>query len=137
MNHFEFAMDYIGDLNGSFDQKMKKILEYIITYDHVAEEVICPDPNTDIYKDYYLLYLESFRRSKKATSIIEKFNKDLYELNLKRVDEAKKNREITTETSNKDLSLFIMSIFKGTIELWMSIPTIDLKKTFDDNINFF
>lgn len=90
LNHFDNAMNHIKTVDGSFDQKMRQVLEYIISYDYVSKNDISRVSGADIYRDYYLLYLESIRRNKEDTSILKKFNKDLFEFNLELIEKAKK-----------------------------------------------
>lgn len=97
-------MNHVKDIDGTFDQKMKLILEYIISYDRVLKNTITPVQDTYIHRDYYLLYLESIRGNKEAKSVLKKFNKDLFEFNVELIESTKKSGEITAKAKTEDLS---------------------------------
>lgn len=64
-------------------------MEYIISYGHDSKKIINPVPDTNVCRDYYLLYLESVHRNKEVSSVLEKFNKNLFGFNVEMVEKGK------------------------------------------------
>ncbi|RBQ23563.1 hypothetical protein ALNOE001_08410 [Candidatus Methanobinarius endosymbioticus] len=102
----EVEKDMIAIKNsfGSFKDKIKLIADYNLRHDHHTEKMKTFD-EWDISADYYILYLESFRRNKNSESVLKKFSKDLFETYKEIVDEAKKSGEIKNDIEHIMITL--------------------------------
>lgn len=134
-NHFEKVMLNIKNSSGSLKDKIKLLANYNLKYDPHAGEMKTPDKKSDIALNYYILYLESFRRSEDNRSILKNFNKELFEIYKGIIDDAKEKRELKKDLDSDKLTIFIMSLFNGAIDIGVTVPDLDMVKLYHNNID--
>lgn len=137
LTHFENAINNIKQIEGSFKEKLELILIYTLGDGSEVDKIDATIQDVESHKEYYILYLERILRKQKNIHILEEFNKELLNIYIELIDKAKKDGEFNSNTDSKKAAIFALSLLKGTIKIWLSLPDSSLKRIYENNLKLF
>jgi len=135
LDNFKEFKEAVDNFEGSFKEKIEFILTYkTSSFIKDEEEVdLSPEQLFD-YKKYFTLLTVVYHQSPESRPIFHEVGVDLYEFYIDLVKDAVKKGEIRDDIEVEKIVVFIQSIFKGYIDLWVYQPHIPFKDLVDSNM---
>lgn len=135
LQHYSDAVKAIKAKKGTLIDKIWMIADYTIGYDSINKKV--KDSHDHIDKETYFLYLDCIRRGGNTSVVLRDFNLELIDAYTDMFEEAKNSGELSSDYDSRELGMLFATILNGSVYLSSFLPSPDLKKLFDDNINIF
>jgi len=135
MDNFQGFKEAVAGFDGSFFEKIEFIFTYK-THSFIKEEEevnILPDNLFD-YKKYYTLLTVIYHQNPEIRHLFYEMGIELYEFYVDLVQEAIKNGELRDDIDVEMIVVFIQSIFKGIIDLWVYQPHIPFEQLVNSNL---
>ena len=134
MDNFREFKEEVKKVKGSFFEKMEFIFSYK-TNSFINEEL---EMNTQNgykfnYKEYYTLLTTIYHQHPEARHLFYELHDELYSFYCGLVQDAIENGEIRDDIDIDMLVIFIQTIFKGYIDLWVYQPNFSFEKLVESN----
>ena len=136
-NSFYSYRDDIKNFEGTFIEKLKFILEYVISgfaTKSEPESLYIPIREQFDHKEYFTLVKSIYHHHPKVRSAYHKLNEKLFGLYYEVFQEAIENKQIREDIDIKTLVIFFQTILKGYTDMWTYQPNISIEEIIDANI---
>ena len=135
MDNFREFKEAVDNFKGSFFEKIEFILTYKTkSFIKEEEEVdLSPEQQFD-YKKYFTLLTVIYHQSPETRQLFYDVGIDLYDFYIDLVQEAIDNGEIRDDIDVEMIVVFIQSIFKGYIDLWVYQPHVPFEQLVSSNM---
>ncbi len=125
----------ISKFNGSFMEKIRHIFTFKITSIGKEEESLFTSNTPEFdHKDYYMLITSIYHHYPQTRDMFTKLHDNLYDFYYELIQEAIENKEIRGDIDIKTLVIFIQTILKGYIDLYVYQPHISFEELVDANL---
>jgi AcrR family transcriptional regulator len=134
MDNFTDFKEAVENFKGSFLEKIEFILTYKTESFIKEEEEIDLSPEHQFhYKKYFTLLTDIYHQSPEVRHFYHEIGVVLYDFYIDLVQEAIDNGEIRDDIDVGMIVVFIQSIFKGYIDLWVYQPHVPFKQLVESN----
>ena len=133
-NFYEFKEE-VRNFKGSFIEKLEFILTYKTnSFIKEEEDLNFLSRHPFDYKKYFTLLTAIFHQHPELRYLFYELHDELYNFYHDLVQDAIKNKEIRDDIDIETLVIFIQSVLKGYIELWVYQPNFSFEKLVDSNL---
>ncbi|MDR2966608.1 MAG: TetR/AcrR family transcriptional regulator [Methanobacteriaceae archaeon] len=134
MDNFHEFKEEVRNFEGSFMERMEFIFTYKTSSFIQEEENFYASTDHEFdYKKYFTLLTNIYHQNPESRPIFYELHDQLYDFYYKLVQDAIKNGELRDDVDIEMLVMFIQTIFKGYIDLWVYQPNFSFKKLVDAN----
>jgi len=135
MDNFHEFKEEIEHFNGSFIEKIEFIFNYK-TNSFIKEELGMDilTGNKFNYKKYFTLLTTIFHQHPEVRYLYYELHDELYKFFYELIQDAIKNKEIRDDVDIEMLVMFVQTILKGYIELWVYQPNFSFEKLVNANL---
>ncbi len=125
----------MNKIDGSFIEKIRYIFNFKITSIGKEEESLFTSNTPEFdYKDYYMLITSIYHHYPQTRDMFTELHDNLYDFYYELIKEAIENKEIRGDIDIKTLVIFIQTILKGYIDLYVYQPHISFEELVDSNV---
>lgn len=135
IDNFHEYRDSIRNSNDSFIEKIENIFYYLLGFNKKEFNSSHSSAMSEFdFKDYFSLFSSIFHQYPEIRPIFHKLHTESYIFYQEVVQEAIENKEIKDSIDNKELTIFIHTIFKGYIDLCVFHPDLSIEELVNANL---
>lgn len=135
MDNFYEYKEAIRKSNDPFIEKIESIFYYLVGFN--KKEFISPHSSNMPElnnREYFGLFSSIFHQHPETRPIFHKLHNESYEFYQALVQEAIKNKEINENIDVKTFAIFLHTVFKGFIDLFVFHPDLSLEELVNTNL---
>lgn len=134
MNILNQLKKSIKNFDGSFIEKMRFILNFRVNSNLKEKSKIYISGSEFSQKDYYMLITSIYHHYPEVRDMITWLHDNLYDFYYELIQEAIENKEIREDLDIRTLVIFIQTLIKGYIDLYVYQPNISFEELIDANL---
>lgn len=135
MDNFNEFKEAVGNFDGSFIEKIEFILNYKTnSFINEEEDLYVSSGRQFNYKEYFTLITSIFHQHPEVRHLFYELHDELYDFYCELVQDAIENGEIRDDVDIEMLVMFIQTICKGYIDLWVYQPNFSFEKLVNSNL---
>jgi AcrR family transcriptional regulator len=135
MDNFHEFKEKVKNFDGSFIEKITFIFNYKTNSFIKEEDDLYTSTNYKFnYKEYFTLLTTIFHQHPETRHLFYELHDELYDFYHGLVQDAIKNKEIRDDIDVEMLVMFVQTILKGYIDMWVYKPNFSFEKLVDANI---
>ncbi len=134
MNILNQLKKSIENFDGSFIEKMRFILNFRVNSNLKEKNKIYISGSEFSQKDYYMLITSIYHYYPEVRDMITRLHDNLYDFYYELIQEAIENKEIREDLDIRTLVIFIQTLIKGYIDLYVYQPNISFEELIDANL---
>jgi len=125
----------VKNLDASFMEKIDFIFTYKVNSFN-KKEIHSNNPTLPKfnYEDYYMLLMSIFHQYHEVRCLFYELHEDLYNFYNELIQEAIENEEIRDDIDIMELNIFIQTLLKGYIDLWMNHQHFSFEDIVENNM---
>ena len=135
LDNFYKYREAIRNSNDSFIEKIENIFYYLVGFNkkELNSSPCSTMPELD-HGEYFGLFSSIFHQHPEIRSIYYKLHTESYSFYQELAQEAVENKEIKEDIDIKTLTIFIHTIIKGYIDLYVFHPGLSIEEIVDSNL---
>jgi AcrR family transcriptional regulator len=136
LKYFERLESSIAVFSGTFHEKLFYIFYSSIglqfpsdenSYGNIAE-------NNINYKEFFLLFKGVYHQNPEFRHLYHGIHTELLHFYERQIKEAIDNNEIRSDLDENKITTFLLSVLKGFVDLWITLPDMSIGKIINDNV---